>query len=1279
MKVQGNYCLPLLPLSVGRPESSAILAPGRKPLSYSGLSRQIESTVAQLRAAGIEREDRVALLVPNGPEAATAVLAIAAACQCAPLDPNCREAELQRYLDDLRPGLIVYAGDSLESKVQGARAQGIASTRMRVDDGAPAGMFSLPDLPAATGVRDETGPAGRALLLYTSGTTARSKLVPLTWDNLNASARNVVAALQLTAADRCLNVMPLFHIHGLVAGVLASLRTGASVVCTPGFPSPLFFEWMDEFAPTWYTAAPGIHESILAQAPRPRESLNRSRLRVVRSSSAPLAAAVLYELEATLRVPVVVSYGMTEAAHQVAANPLPPGVRKAGSVGCAAGPELTVLDAEGCPAAIGTEGEVCIRGASVTAGYVDNPRANQESFRNGWFHTGDLGRIDQDGYLFLTGRSRKKPAEDEPRTIYDSLLAVAQVEGTEALLGTGRRPMTHRGLVQQIARTVEALNSLGIGRGDRVVTAVANGPEAAALCLAVACGAIAAPLNPASLETEFEACFSNTNPRALIVEAHSTSACVAVAESKGIPVIRLVPDTNGPGGSFILQGSLLPDGKAPTAKPGFAEPEDVALLIHTSGSTSRPKIAPLTHSNLCHGAMSNVQQLRLSSHDKCLCITPMFFTQGILVSVFSSLAAGGSVVCTPGYDPLRFFAWLDEFKPTWYAAPTAVQRSILANAPRHAGAVARAHLRVIRCSSAIAAPDFLAQMETLFRAPVLDSYGLTETSSTIAGERMPPAVRKRGSVGTAIGCKIAIIADSGEVQHPGQAGEVIVQGPGVIQAYEGDMAMNRKSFVNGWLRTGDLGMLDGDGYLFLTGRSKEIINRGGEKIAPHEIDDVLMEHPAVEECLTFALPDSRLGEEIGVVVMRGAQADCTEIELQRFAASRLADARVPRRVFFVDDIPRGQTGKFQRIGLAQKMGLTEEVWKARPAGAPEADAVLTSLVARVMAEVLGLAAVKPDEAFFDMGGDSLLATRLLFRLEQECGRTVGLVDLFQSSSAVAIAARLGENRPTGAIVAQNAPGTLPPMYCLGAGPLFIPLANALSPACQFLTMSTLRDPTGAGIYRLEALAATMTPAILTACPRGPLFLAGWSLAGILAVEVAHQLEAAGCVVAAVVLFDSLSPVRRREWFAPAPRRRQMELNLMKMIYHAEDAMALGWMHAPAHMWRKFRDGRKRARYDQMMRLAGGGAEKADVPLNFMEAFGVLAAAYTPRPVKARLIQCRPAHIPRGGYYGGDFGWSELGYQVDVVNVPGDHNLMFQTRNAKVLAAKLIEILKTIPF
>jgi acyl-CoA synthetase (AMP-forming)/AMP-acid ligase II len=230
-------------------------------------------------------------------------------------------------------------------------------------------------------------------------------------------------------------------------------------------------------------------------------------------------------------------------------------------------------------------------------------------------------------------------------------------------------------------------------------------------------------------------------------------------------------------------------------------------------------------------------------------------------------------------------------------------------------------LRLVRSSSAALAPQVMARLEAVFRAPVIEAYGMTEAAHQMASNPLPPRQRKPGSVGVAAGPEVAIMDPAGRLLAAGETGEVVIRGDNVTSGYLANPQANAAAFSEGWLRTGDQGWMDEDGYLRLTGRLKEIINRGGEKISPREVDEALLDHPAVAQVVTFALPDEKLGEEVAAAIVLRDGAAATEAEIRDFARARLAAFKVPRRVVFVPEIPKGPTGKMQRIGLAEKLRL----------------------------------------------------------------------------------------------------------------------------------------------------------------------------------------------------------------------------------------------------------------------------------------------------------------------------------------------------------------------
>jgi oxalate---CoA ligase len=480
-------------------------------------------------------------------------------------------------------------------------------------------------------------------------------------------------------------------------------------------------------------------------------------------------------------------------------------------------------------------------------------------------------------------------------------------------------PLTYQGLRALAASTTAELNRFGIGRNDRVAIVLPNGPEMAAAFVAIGAAATTAPLNPAYKESEFEFYLTDLKAKVLIVEAGARTPAREVASRLGVPIIELLSQRSSGAGSFVLVPLAAMTG--PPALAGAAEADDVALALHTSGTTSRPKMVPLAQGNVTASARHIVDSLALTPADVSLNIMPLFHIHGLIAAVLSSLAAGATVCCTPGFDAFKFFGWLDEVKPSWWTAVPTMHQAILARADRNREIIGRARPRFLRSSSASLPPQVMAALEETFGCPVVEAYGMTEAAHQMASNPLPPRARKPASVGLAAGPEIGIMDSEGRLLAPGELGEVVIRGPNVTQGYEANPAANAAAFSNGWFRTGDQGVIDGEGYLRLTGRLKELINRGGEKVSPLEIDEVLMNHPAVAQVVTFAMPHAKLGEEVAAAVVLRDGLIATERDLRDFCAARLAEFKVPRRIVILEEIPKGATGKLQRIGLAEKLGL----------------------------------------------------------------------------------------------------------------------------------------------------------------------------------------------------------------------------------------------------------------------------------------------------------------------------------------------------------------------
>ena len=486
-----------------------------------------------------------------------------------------------------------------------------------------------------------------------------------------------------------------------------------------------------------------------------------------------------------------------------------------------------------------------------------------------------------------------------------------------AIGAPGRDWMTYGDLKVLTLNVRQALRAAGIGAQDRVAIVLPNGPEMAAAFVTVAQSTTTAPLNLAYKEDEFAFYLKDLKAKAIIVETGYDGPARSVAKRFDMIVIELT--ATDPAGSFTL--STTATGNAADTLPAS---DDVALILHTSGTTSRPKIVPLLQSNVAASAVNVRESLALTRDDCCLNVMPLFHIHGLIAAVSGSLAAGASISCAPGFDALKFYSWLEEVNPSWYTAVPTMHQAILARAPRNAAIIENARLRFLRSSSSSLPGPVMTELANTFGAPVVEAYGMTEAAHQMCCNPIEPGRQKPGAVGLPAGPEVRI-AHEIENRLINGVGEISISGPNVTPGYEANPEANEKNFFEAegkrWFRTGDQGEFDEDGFLSLTGRLKEIINRGGEKISPLEVDGILSDHPAVGQCVTFAVPHAKLGEDVGAAVVLKEGQSATDREIRDFASQRLAAFKVPRKILILDEIPKGATGKLQRIGLAEKLGL----------------------------------------------------------------------------------------------------------------------------------------------------------------------------------------------------------------------------------------------------------------------------------------------------------------------------------------------------------------------
>jgi len=469
--------------------------------------------------------------------------------------------------------------------------------------------------------------------------------------------------------------------------------------------------------------------------------------------------------------------------------------------------------------------------------------------------------------------------------------------------------LTYAQLRQMVDEAALRLASFGVRREDRVAIIFPNGPEAIVLFLAAARVGTACPLNPAYKEAEFRFYLEDTGARFLLApRGNGTDARKALSA-----------------GSTVIEGEIDDAGRLSLESNGSRseirsiappEPDDIALVLHTSGTTSRPKRVPLRHRNLTASVANIVESYRLGPEDVSLCAMPLFHVHGLVASALATLASGGTVSVPRRFTPMMFWPAARKARPTWFtASPTPHQLILMRTEENRPAGTER--LRFVRSCSSALSPDLMARMEDRLGVPVLEAYGMTEASHQMASNPLPPDPRVPGSVGRGTGVEIAIIDEGGSLLPGGQPGEVGIHGPNVIDGYENNPEANRASFTDGWFRTGDLGTLDRGGYLRLLGRIKELINRGGEKIAPREIDEALESHPAVKEAVCFGVPHPTWGEEVAAAVV--LTEPIAEKELIAHCRKVLAEFKVPRRVHIVESIPRTPTGKVQRRFVAEQL------------------------------------------------------------------------------------------------------------------------------------------------------------------------------------------------------------------------------------------------------------------------------------------------------------------------------------------------------------------------
>lgn len=842
-----------------------------------------------------------------------------------------------------------------------------------------------------------------------------------------------------------------------------------------------------------------------------------------------------------------------------------------------------------------------------------------------------------------------------------------------AILAPGHAVIDYRGLDSAVTRIGAALARLETCESSRFALVCSNGPRMAVCFLGIAVHATCAPLNPACRQSEFELYLDDLRPRAVVVEAGLDSTVRAAAATLKIPLLELTESLDLDGAPRI--------GPERALSPG---PADVALLLHTSGTTARPKLVPLTQANLAASARHIAASLALTAADRCLNVMPLFHIHGLEAALLASLVSGGSVVCSPGFSASKFFDWIDEFRPSWYTAVPTIHQSVLARVKLSGDRVARTSLRLIRSCSSPLPPSVAGELEQIFRVPVLEAYGMTEAAHQVTSNPLPPGARNPGSVGIAAGPEVAVMDDAGHLLPRGASGEIVIRGPNVTSGYADNSEANAAAFTDGWFRTGDEGYLDPDGYLYLSGRRKEMINRGGEKVAPREVDESLLLHPGVAQAAAFAVLHPLLGETVAAAVVLKPSFEVTEKDLREFAGKRLALFKIPERIFFLDEIPKGPTGKIQRVELAARLGVRE----LRPAAQSSFVAPRSKIekrIAAIFTEALGVNRIGVCDNLFDLGGDSLLAVSLLARINHETGAELSDLEFIVEPTVSGICRKLNglrnrSGRDELRVVIQ-AGQSGPALFCVpgSCGNLagFFRLARSLGRAQP---VSAFHLPEWECGYQIEQLAERYVAEVFAAQPQGPYHLLGACVGGFVAYEMARQIRANGGEVGALALLDCYN----QAWAAQIGARERfgyrLDLVRRRFLYQQRSLRRAGFFGAAVHLRTRFAalfETAQRRWIERAHMLASGAGLKLPARMQGPRlAIHDAVARYTPLPWPGRLELFRMDEPRVDGYDYPEMGWRDMAKgRIVIHDIPGSHLTMLAEPTVRVIAEGLLASLQ----
>jgi acyl-CoA synthetase (AMP-forming)/AMP-acid ligase II/thioesterase domain-containing protein/acyl carrier protein len=877
--------------------------------------------------------------------------------------------------------------------------------------------------------------------------------------------------------------------------------------------------------------------------------------------------------------------------------------------------------------------------------------------------------------------------KSEPHTIQDLIYNGNQNPDNPAIESPGYRPLTYRDLKNQVFQVIKTLNAMGFGQNDRIAVIMPAGPETAVLGIAIMAGFTHTPLNPQYKETEFQVILPRLKVKAVMVQKNHQTAARSAAISQNIPIIEITPSSDQ-AGSFRIDGIIIKEDK----EVRFSQPEDTAIVMQTSGTTSLPKIVPLTQRQVCKSVRILCSEQSISAKDKSLHIVPHFHLLGVIGTVLVPLAAGGSVICTRDFIPSDFPSLLKTCRPTFYVAGPAHHQAILHELKKVPPVeLENNSLRFIRSVSAPMPEPVRQELETLLGIPLFESYAMTESPNITIN-----MARKEGSVGIPLIESLVILDENGNRSETFSTGEVAIRGDVVFSGYEDAADENAAAFTNGWFRTGDMGYLDDKGYLYLTGRKKELINKGGEKISPAEVDQVLMTHPSVRQAMAFRVNDPVLGEDISAMVVMENVTTCEE-ELRRYLLERLVPYKVPRRIHSVDEIPKGPTGKLLRYVGTERYTASECYGPQVPG--LTSDTVSSEVSAhqekllQIWKEVLNIPCVSPDDDFFRCGGNSLAAIELLIKIQRAFNLTIPADTIYVYPTvrlqAVMIAKKTGTAKQYDPLVIPiREGGTLPPLFCfhsiggwIGTYQNIFRFFNQDRPV--FGIRARGLEPGEKPSRTIEEAVKDYADAIKTVQKTGPYHLLGYSAGALYAFELACQLQSRGESVIYLGNIDQSVPQQR------------LASTVNYLFFRRNGADTL--MATGRHVYRLFHDRLKIRRDGILHTFFMKGMRAFSHRVAYLSGFSpyhdwISAYPKKQQPLIRTLRRALQNYQPRSfsgnltlfstrpdlKSYPGDptRGWGVfIEGKTKIIEIPGDHDNLYLDPYAHVVAQKIEESLK----